>query len=328
MSIPVISVIVPVYNVEEYLDCCIKSIVKQTYNELEIILIDDGSTDSSGSICDKYSKSDSRIVVIHKENGGVSSSRNAGLDNATGEYLAFVDADDYVEEQYIEKLYNACIKHSADMSICDYYDFDENKVYNSKDNKSYERIIDKDNLLIFDSKSNINGVALWNKLYKTSLFKGLRFPENRVCEDTAVSYNVVYKASKIVHLQEKLYWYRSREGSIMHSALLPTEQALIGFDEFLTFCKEKIDDDLYKDKCIKMITKNKANTILENYYLSRKRNAFPDELVKHEKLFYEVNIELERLNIKSIKYTLFMRNKTLFYHLVDLYYLLFRSYRI
>lgn len=328
MSNPVISIIVPVYNVEEYLDCCIKSIVKQTYKELEIILIDDGSTDSSGNICDKYSENDNRIVVIHKENGGLSSSRNAGLDNATGEYLAFVDADDYVEEQYIEKLYNACIKHSADISICDYYNFDENKVYNSKDNKVYEKIIDKDNLLIFDSKSNINGVAAWNKLYKASLFKGLRFPENRVCEDIPVSYNVVYKASKIVHLQEKLYWYRNRRGSIMHSASLPTEQAILAFDEFLDFCKEKIDDSLYKEKCIKMITKNKANTILENYYLSRKRNAIPDDLAKHERLFYEVNTELERLNIKSIKYTLFMCNKTLFYHLVDLYYLLFRSYRI
>lgn len=128
-----ISVIVPVYNVEKYLDKCVQSILNQTYENIELVLIDDGSTDGSSKICDKYGKIDSRVKVIHKENGGLSSARNRGIDEAVGKFITFIDSDDYIHHQMLEILYEGIIKNKSDISICEYRRFDENETIEEED---------------------------------------------------------------------------------------------------------------------------------------------------------------------------------------------------
>ena len=170
-----VSVIVPVYNVEKYLKQCLDSIVDQTLEDLEIVLVDDGSVDSSGTICDEYAKKDSRIEVIHKANGGLSDARNVGISKAKGRYIGFVDSDDYIKEDMYEILLNLIKKYDADVSICNLYDvIDGNECIRNKENgiREYSRLdILKEVLL----DKNIQSYA-WNKLYEKELFDEIKYP--------------------------------------------------------------------------------------------------------------------------------------------------------
>ena len=211
-----ISVIVPVYNVERYLKRCIESIINQTYKDLEIILVDDGSTDSSGNICDKYKKIDKRINVIHKENGGLSDARNEGLKVVTGTYIAFVDSDDYVDEQFLEKLYLAVKENNSDISICKYkktIKLDERNTEEIQTNKYsiYNTEEALKELLLFKKIENY----VWNKLYKRELFFKLFFKVGKKMEDIGIMYKIFEKASKIVSIDYIGYFYVQREGSTM-----------------------------------------------------------------------------------------------------------------
>ena len=156
-----ISIIIPIYNVEKYLHCCINSVIRQTYKNLEIILIDDGSPDNCGKICDEYAKKDNRIKVIHKENGGLSSARNAGLDIAKGEYISFVDSDDYVAENFIEKLYKLCKENDADIAECDFYRIKANE--KSMLYVSTTAVMNKE--LNCDDKLLVGNVTTWRIMF-------------------------------------------------------------------------------------------------------------------------------------------------------------------
>ena len=178
MENDLISIIIPVYNVEKYINKCLESVINQTYRNLEIILVDDGSEDKSGKICEEISIKDNRIRVIHKENGGLSDARNIGLDNSNGEYIAFIDSDDFIERDMIEFLYYNINKYDADISICSNYIFDEEECIDNstKEIKVYNRLeILKEVLL--DEK--IRSYA-WNKMYKRDLFYNIIFPKGRV----------------------------------------------------------------------------------------------------------------------------------------------------
>ena len=217
-----ISVIVPVYNVEEYLECCIKSLISQTYNNLEIFLINDGSTDSSGIICDRFAVLDPRIIVIHKENGGLSDARNKGLEHATGKYITFVDSDDFLECNFIKKLYEQIIKYGADISICDYLCTYSDDVQNAYDVELEEFVFSNKECLkktYCPDKHGLEFVA-WGKLYKKELFDkySINYPLGRIHEDIFVTYQVMYVAKKIVFTNYIGYYYRQRNGSIMHKA--------------------------------------------------------------------------------------------------------------
>lgn len=174
MEKDLISVIVPVYNMEEYIKQCLDSILNQTYTNLEIIVVDDGSNDGSEKICDDYKNKDSRITVIHQKNSGVSVARNVGLDFCKGKFISFVDPDDYVEPQYIEYLYNSLIENCVDISLCDYNYVDKNsKITGNEKWDNIDIIHGKE--LLKENRKLINSVV-WNKLYSRDIWKNLRFP--------------------------------------------------------------------------------------------------------------------------------------------------------
>ena len=213
MKTPKISVIIPVYNVEKYLHQCIDSVIHQTYRNLEIIVVDDGSTDNCSKICDDYANNDKRIKVVHKENGGVSSARNTGLALATGDWIGWLDSDDWVEPDMYEYLLKNAILYDSDVSICSQYEYykncrriigwDQIKVLNTE--KALELLMKNDNM------QNI----LWDKLWKRTLFEDITFPVGRTYEDLAVIYRLFEKAEKLVCLPKPKYNHRQRTGSIM-----------------------------------------------------------------------------------------------------------------
>lgn len=209
-----ISVIVPVYNVEKYIDKCIKSILNQNYKELEIILVDDGSTDKSGEICDEYAKKDDRIKVIHKINGGLSDARNAGLNIAKGEYIGFVDSDDYIDNDMYSTLFDLIQKHKADISIVSFREFMNGKVIDIQDSKQLDIFNRTEGIqeLLLDKK--IQSYA-WNKLFKAELFKNIKFPTGKNFEDIATTLLLFEKTQKIVRLEEPKYNYLRRNDSII-----------------------------------------------------------------------------------------------------------------
>ncbi len=216
-----ISIIVPVYNVKAYLDRCIISLINQTYKNLEIILVDDGSKDGSGAICDKYASEDSRIKVIHKQNGGVSSARNLGLDIATGEYIGFIDSDDYVETGMYEALYNVAVSENADMTMTG---FTQVRVGGNSQINEVDFSIDwsKENIIKNYFKQGIVKEIMYspcNKLYKKSLINDLRFSEKyRMGEDILFIFQCVERANKFSCVKGVFYNYVMRENSAMTSS--------------------------------------------------------------------------------------------------------------
>lgn len=216
---PKISVIVPIYNVEKYLIRCVESILNQTYKNLEIILVDDGSPDKCPTICDEFAKKDSRIIVVHKKNGGLSDARNAGLDIATGEYIGFVDSDDYISENMYEVLLQRILKNDADMAICNYLSVDEN--YELVSEKNVVLPIEDGSSTFDDFMKGYTGkygwyyVVAWNKLYKRKLFNKLRYPLGKKHEDEFLIHHILDQCEKIECVREGLYYYMQRPGSIM-----------------------------------------------------------------------------------------------------------------
>lgn len=219
-SIGLISVIVPIYNVEKYLNQCIQSIINQTYKNIEIILIDDGSTDSSGKIADCYAKIDNRIIVYHKKNYGVSSARNEGLKNAKGNFVTFVDADDLIKPNMIERLGEFILLNRADIAICSTQTFFESKnpVMNCEIN-SEETIFQGNEALINMLYQKIITNALHGKMYERSLFKNIKFSEDlTIGEDLYINYQLLSISQKVVYTSQKMYLYMHRSGSAINSA--------------------------------------------------------------------------------------------------------------
>lgn len=215
-----ISIIVPVYNVEEYVGMCIESVCNQTYRNLEIILVDDGSTDRSGDICDAYARRDERIRVIHKENGGLSDARNAGMAIASGEYTGFVDSDDWIETDMYEILYKICEKEDLDMACCAYQreeDTTDGSSTDSDDTNCDYAIMNSDDFLKANLYANTEFMisnCVWNRLYKTTLIEGLLFPKGKCYEDMCYSTEVFLRLKRGGYIKKKLYHYRIRKNSI------------------------------------------------------------------------------------------------------------------
>ena len=213
-----VSIIVPVYNVEQYLKECIESILAQTWKNFEVILVDDGSTDSSGKICDEYSQKKEFISVIHKKNGGLSSARNAGIDVAQGDYLAFIDSDDVVHPRYLSELVAIVKREKADLAACNFCVGSLCRWKNFSEVK-YDIRCNEDVL----KKMNDNDVVVtvaWNKLYHAKFFReyGLRYPVGKIHEDMFLTPQILYYTKKMVITNEQLYFYRQRENSIMNSS--------------------------------------------------------------------------------------------------------------
>lgn len=208
-----ISVIVPVYNVEAYLERCVESILKQTYSNLEILLVNDGSTDKSGELCDQLALRDQRIRVIHKENGGLSDARNRGIDEASSGLIGFIDSDDYIDEDMYETLYRQLRESNADLSMCGHYD-----VFHQIPEKQVSEIktwnLSSEEAIKMVMEAKVLSVTAVNKLYKKELFNHLKFEVGKIAEDAFIMIRLLDQCQKVVATNEKKYYYVHRENSI------------------------------------------------------------------------------------------------------------------
>ena len=214
-----VSIIVPVYQVEKYIRQCVDSILAQTFTDFELILVDDWSKDKSGQICDEYARMDTRVKVIHKENGGLSDARNKGMDQASGNYFMFVDSDDYIAPTMIECLYESILNENADIAVCNYlYYFENDRKKNFATNIKSEVLSGAE---IFYNRKNERNYGIWtvawNKLYKKEPFERIRFRMGKYHEDEFWANDIYQLNVKIVAIPECLYYYRQRDNSIMSS---------------------------------------------------------------------------------------------------------------
>lgn len=284
---PLVSIIVPIYDVEKYLQACIDSILAQTYLHTEIILVDDGSPDLCGSICDKNAVLDGRIRVIHKENGGLSSARNAGLELATGRYIAFIDSDDTIHEKFVEVLVGLCEQYDCDIAQCNFLVLAEDSIrlplnplhrlafYSGK--QSVSRLC--------MAQDGVNYLVPWNKIYRQELFREIRYPEGRIHEDEFVAHQILWKARKVAATDQYLYYYLKRSGSIMGKKFsLKRLDCHVAFQERLEFLE-------------KSGLKKEYEATLRNYvYLLKKDCALLREHVGDcEKLCNELTEKRKRL---------------------------------
>jgi glycosyltransferase involved in cell wall biosynthesis len=242
-----ISVIVPVYNVEKYLPQCINSLLNQTIKNLEIILVNDGSLDTSGKICDEFSKKDNRIIVIHKENGGLSSARNAGLEIAKGPYIGFVDSDDWLDESMYETLLKIIKDTDSDISCCKFFKTaDSEEKIPATDNEIIQSFNNVEGLNNFYTDLYTQTVVAWNKLYKRELFNDVIYPTGKIHEDEGTTYKLFYKANKIIYTNKPLYYYRITPNSITTSKFSKKRLDIIDiYDEKIRFMKDINNTDLY-----------------------------------------------------------------------------------
>lgn len=208
-----VSVVIPVYNVEKFLQKCVASVLNQTYRNLDIILVDDGSTDLSGKICDELGNCDKRVTVIHKKNGGLSDARNAGLNVAKGEYYAFIDSDDYISSDMIEIMVNSARKNNCDIAICNMVRFSESR----ESTLFYHPVAQEKVLLGKERFKTLHQPSVCNKLFASNLFQNIRFPKGKYYEDTFVYHELLYLAKSVVLTGSNSYWYLERADSIVGS---------------------------------------------------------------------------------------------------------------
>ncbi len=224
-----ISIIVPVYKVERYLCRCIESLIRQDYQDIEIILVDDGSPDNCGNICDEYAQKDTRILVIHQNNGGLSAARNTGLDLATGDYIMCVDSDDWVEPNYCSFALQKAKETNSDIVVFGYMDeFDDHRVPQDIP-KEEEKQYSTEDALVELHNGRILSFA-WNKIYKASLFEGIRYPVGRLFEDIGTTYKLFHKANTIYLASGITYHYQKRSDSIL-GAKLNAKGAIDWYDQ-------------------------------------------------------------------------------------------------
>ena len=308
-----VSVIVPVYKAENYVEACVKSILAQSYRDFELILVEDGSPDRSGEICDMLAKTDARIRVIHKENGGAATARNAGLDQAQGDYIAFIDGDDIIHPQYLEFLYQLLLHSRADFSWCHYDFFTKEGAFHSstldieKEIQNYKTLHGGEMLANFIQHSRrVSLISLCMKLFKREVFRDLRIPEGYIEEDSMVLPFILERAATIARVRLPLYHWRETPGSVTRSGLSAKSFAYIEVSRFQAeFFRERgseqanycMRDFLYKT--------------LKYYYkiVDQKPELMPDfafHLKRYRKL-YPKYIRAKGLCRKEIlAYTLFL----------------------
>ncbi|MDT6863284.1 glycosyltransferase, partial [Enterococcus faecalis] len=213
-----VSVVIPVYNVEKYVEKCLDSVINQTYQNLEIIIVNDGSTDNSLSVCQKKKLSDSRIKLINKENGGLSSARNAGIECAQGEFICFIDSDDWIELDYIEVLLNGMENTNVDISVIQMIKVkDFNKIAFQSESQTKWDIFERETAMRELFSSNLIGYSANNKLYRISLFKSIRYPEGMLMEDKGTTYRLIDSSTKVAVNGSTKYHYYLRDNSILRT---------------------------------------------------------------------------------------------------------------
>ena len=273
---PLISVIIPVYKVEPYLRRAVDSVLAQTYTNLDIILVDDGSPDNCPAICDAYGEKEARVRVIHKENGGLSDARNAGLDVAEGEYIAFLDSDDYYAPFFIEVLYRELCANKAQVALCSYEVTDADdpaqgpdfcKVKEMYDSGTVDsRVFDRKQMLLnqYDAicEDATYFIVAWNKLYEASLWKENRYPKGKIHEDEATTYRIFDHIARGVYVKLPMYAYYSAPESITRSRFqLKRLQWFDALDDRVAFFEQKEDTE-----CVQAAVRARADAAIRYYY--------------------------------------------------------------
>ncbi|MCL6572225.1 MAG: glycosyltransferase [Bacillus sp. (in: Bacteria)] len=236
---PEISIVVPVFNLEPYLEDCVKSILAQTFTNYEVILVNDGSTDKSGTICDEFANKHNSVKVIHQQYGGVSAARNTGINSALGNYLGFVDGDDRIEADMYMNLYNLCIETKSDIAVSKLGREINGKLINNNQ-EQFIKEMDHIEALRELFKGNLYRFSLCNKLFKRSCFENIQFPLGRIHEDLSITYRLFVNADKTIYTNNIGYIYIKRENSILTSRFNEKRlDAFIGWDEIITFMNKK-----------------------------------------------------------------------------------------
>lgn len=311
-----ISVVVPVYKVEEYLSRCVDSILRQTFTDFELILVDDGSPDNCGKMCDEYAKSDNRVTVIHRKNGGLSAARNSGIEwafnNSDSEWITFIDSDDWVHADYLKILLDYAQKFNTEVSICDFLRTSD---YIADDVLKEKLKVHKYSSEDFFVNRNLNAVVAWGKLYKKYFFKDIRYPEGRLHEDEFTTYKILFQCKDICFVDEVLYYYFINPESITsgNSSEIwkPGKMAFNdAVEERLIYFKEKNMDKLYLwqlehymyflcDSC-KYITES-GNSDYKKKYLSDTRKRLRKIIRLFEKTKGK-SLDKEKIWIKQTAY--------------------------
>ena len=286
-----ISIVVPVYKVEKYIHRCIKSILNQSYSSFNLVIVDDGSPDNCGKICDEYAKKDTRIHVIHKSNGGLSDARNAGIDwaikNSDSKWITFIDSDDWVHPQYLEKMISSAEETNCNVCIVRY----------KKTNVPENYIVSKNNYRVFDTQqfyccNTANATVAWGKLFKKSKFETIRFPVGRLHEDEYTTYKILFNYKKIVYIDEPLYYYFINSNSIMGSRWTPRRLDLLeAIEQNLVFFSEHNFFQAYLNR-LEMMKKSIC------VYMDEINKSSNDE---YKKRYYPLLRKKLRKNIKVCK---------------------------
>lgn len=313
MEEDLISIIVPVYNVEEYLKECIDSILIQTYKNLEIILVNDGSTDKCKDICLEYLNIDKRIKFIDKKNEGLSKARNDGIKIAKGKYLVFVDSDDYIHKNMIEILYNNLKKTNTRVSICGYYLKYSNRVEEDQEKDIYVEL-NAEQAIDYMNSFKYYDVSAWAKLYEKELFNNIEFPVGKKSEDWYIMYKVLDLAEKIVYDSTPLYYYRQRNTGISKNAKSINYDSIIASEQCLKFVKNKYPN-IEESAVLKYLV---ANLGVYNMIILSKNHS--DEVDKNkEKIIKSIkdNIEYVRKTkilskFKKMQLLIFNRSKIIY----------------
>ncbi|WP_051233605.1 glycosyltransferase family 2 protein [Butyrivibrio sp. NC3005] len=280
-----VSVIMPAYNTEDYIDQCIKSILNQTFTDFELLIVDDGSTDKTGEIIDYYADNDKRIKVFHHVNMGISFSRNFAIAKSIGDYICFIDSDDYIAEDYLENLYNAIVANNCKLSICEYTNFQDSEDFAFSDNKRACKVRTEDDILNFGLnhlEKNEYSVVCWNKMYSKSLWEGISFPEGKIFEDTYVWYKIFDKAGKAAIVDKVEYARRLNKASITHQKYSLKEWNMFDAkrEQLLYFADKKqqrfieisYNSMFYLFWC--NYNKMKENNLFDKKVIEEKRNQF------------------------------------------------------
>lgn len=316
-----ISIIVPVFNVEKYINKCIDSILMQTFSNFELILVDDGSTDNSGKICDEYLGKDNRIKVIHQKNSGLSCARNVGIENSTGNFLGFVDSDDYLESDMYQILYDDIKHFDADISVCQFYDeYDGKRYFNNRKSKIKRCVFDNISAFKFTVEGNFLTVNAVNKLYSRRLFDNVRYPVGKTYEDAFVTPILMFNSKRISYNPSPKYVYVHRKNSITSSEYNPSDFCIIeAYENIFLFAKKNIPSLSYTayqkclysyssfldkviliknfknknliNKIIKILKRNSLNILTSNCFSWKKKLKI---------IFIKINLKLYKFILKLV----------------------------
>jgi len=315
-----ISVIVPVYNVEKYLKRCINSIINQTYKNLDIILIDDGSTDNSGRICDEYLSLDNRIRVIHKKNEGQSIARKIGLENSIGKLISFIDADDVIDLNFYSILEKKFEEEKVDIAYCKVKKFNNEIIYDNKKNVTYEIKTVEDCLKDIVSKDSIFNNFMVNKLYRKDLFNNINFPINNIFEDLTIMYNIIDNSKTIYYADIYLYFYYNRLDSstkkIKSSNIIYKLNIINEREKFITNYYSNLIDyyELYHIKniiyCATVLAKNNEKLFF--------KNIVKDNYIKNKIQKFGIFKIYNSMNFKyKVLFMLYQINTNIFYYIIS-----------